>query len=110
MDRKLLPVSPVIDYVAATSVGIIDGRAYLDLDYEEDSSAEVDMNCVMTGRGLYVEIQGTAEKTPFTPEQLKELQNLSAVGIRQLVQMQKSVLATRTDLQKLFPNNQMVSG
>jgi ribonuclease PH len=110
MDRKLLPVSPVIDYVAATSVGIIDGRAYLDLDYEEDSNAEVDMNCVMTGQGRYVEIQGTAEKTPFTPEQLKELQNLSAMGIRQLVQMQKSVLATRTDLQKLFPNNKMVSG
>jgi ribonuclease PH len=110
MDRKLLPVSPVIDFVAATSVGIINGQAYLDLDYEEDSSAEVDMNCVMTGRGRYVEIQGTAEKTPFSPEQLAELQNLSAMGIQQLVRMQKSVLATRTDLQKLFPDNKTVSG
>ena len=68
------------------------------------------MNCVMTGRGRYVEIQGTAEKTPFSPEQLAELQNLSAMGIQQLVRMQKSVLATRTDLQKLFPDNKTVSG
>ena len=93
----------MIDYVAATSVGIISGRACLDLDYQEDSNAEVDMNCVMTGKGRYVELQGTAEKTPFSSEQLHELQLLAAVGIRQLVEMQKSVLASRIDLQKLFP-------
>jgi len=103
MGRKLLPVSPMIDYVAATSVGIIDEQACLDLDYEEDSSAEVDMNLVMTGLGRYVEIQGTAEKTPFSSEQLNDLQQLAALGIRQLVQMQKSVLESRTDIQKLFP-------
>ncbi|MBN2317641.1 MAG: ribonuclease PH [Acidobacteria bacterium] len=103
MDRKLLPVSPMIDYVAATSVGIIDGHACLDLDYQEDSGADVDMNCVMTGQGRYVELQGTAEKIPFSSEQLNELQQLAAAGIQQLIEMQKSVLASRTDLQTLFP-------
>jgi ribonuclease PH len=103
MDRKLLPASPMIDYVAAASVGIIGGQACLDLDYQEDSSAEVDMNLVMTGSGRYVEIQGTAEKTPFSSEQLSELQQLGTMGIRQLVEMQKSVLEPRTNLRKLFP-------
>jgi ribonuclease PH len=103
MGRKLLPVSPMIDYVAATSVGLIGGQACLDLDYAEDSNAEVDMNLVMTGRGRYVELQGTAEKTPFSPEQLDELQKLGAAGIRQLIGMQKSILESRTDLKRLFP-------
>ncbi len=103
MNRKLLPASPMIDYVAATSVGIIDGYACLDLDYKEDSGAEVDMNCVMTGQGRYVELQGTAEKAPFSTEQLNQLQQLAAAGIRQLIQMQQSVLASRTDLRTLFP-------
>jgi len=103
MDRKLLPASPMIDYVAATSVGIVNGQACLDLDYKEDSSAEVDMNLVMTGQDHYVELQGTAEKTPFSTEQLTELQQLGSMGIKQLIQMQKSVLEARTDLQKLFP-------
>ena len=70
MDKKLLPFSPLQDYVAAISVGIVDGAACLDLDYKEDSKAEVDMNLVMTGHGNYVEVQGTAEKTPFSSEQL----------------------------------------
>jgi ribonuclease PH len=103
MNRKLLPVSPMVDYVAATSVGIINGVACLDLDYREDSNAEVDMNLVMTGRGHYVELQGTAEKTPFTSEQLVCLQELAAAGIRQLVEIQKAALEPRTDLVKLFP-------
>jgi ribonuclease PH len=103
MDRKLLPFSPLLDYVAATSVGIIEGNACLDLDYREDSRAEVDMNLVMTGRGRYVELQGTAEKTPFTSEQLFQLQSLGEQGIRQLVQLQKSILESRTDLNRLFP-------
>lgn len=103
MDRKLIPFSPLRDYVAATSVGIIDGVACLDLDYTEDSKAEVDMNLVMTGGGQYVEIQGTAEKTPFSPEQLEQLQLLGAQGIQQLVQLQKSTLEPRTDLGRLFP-------
>ena len=103
MDRKLLPFSPLVDYVAATSVGIIDGTACLDLDYKEDSRAEVDMNLVMTGQGRYVEIQGTAEKTPFSREQLEQLQELGAHGIRQLFQLQGSILGSRTDLKRLFP-------
>jgi ribonuclease PH len=103
MDRKLLPVSPLQDYVAAVSVGIFDGVACLDLDYREDSRAEVDMNLVMTGQGRYVEIQGTAEKTPFSLEQFSQLQRLGALGIQQLVQLQKATLGARTDLYRLFP-------
>jgi len=103
MDRKLLPFSPIQDYVAAISVGIIDGAACLDLDYQEDSKAEVDMNLVMTGQGRYVEVQGTAEKTPFSSQQLEQLELLGAQGIRQLVQLQKSLLEPRADLKRLFP-------
>jgi len=103
MDRKLLPFSPLQDYVAATSVGIIDGTACLDLDYKEDFRAEVDMNLVMTGNGRYVEIQGTAEKTPFSAEQFEQLQSLGAQGIRQLIELQKSALEPRMDLKRLFP-------
>jgi len=103
MDKKLLPVSPLQDSVAAISVGIVDGSACLDLDYKEDSRAEVDMNLVMTGQGRYVEVQGTAEKTPFSSEQLDELQKLGGQGIRQLVEIQTTVLAARTDLKRLFP-------
>ena len=103
LDKKMLPVSPLQDYVAATSVGIINGAAILDLDYKEDSKAEVDMNLVMTGQGRYVEVQGTAEKTPFTPEQLNEMQQLGAQGIKQLVEIQKSALEQRIDLKRLFP-------
>jgi len=103
MDRKLLPASPMIDFVAATSVGIINGEACLDLDYREDSGAEVDMNLVMTGEGRYVELQGTAEKTPFSPEQLEELQKLGSGGIKQLISMQKTILESRTDIRGLFP-------
>jgi ribonuclease PH len=103
MDRKLLLFSPLLDYVAAVSVGIIDGTPCLDLDYREDSSAEVDMNLVMTGRGRYVEIQGTAEKTPFTAEQFDEMQALGAKGIRRLIELQKATLGPRLDLKRLFP-------
>jgi ribonuclease PH len=103
MDRKLLPVSPIRDCVAATSVGIIDGIVCLDLDYREDSKAEVDMNLVMTGQGRYVEIQGTAEKTPFSADQFEQLQMLGAKGIQQLIQLQKSMLEPRTNLDRLFP-------
>jgi ribonuclease PH len=103
MDKKLIPFSPLQDYVAAVSVGIIDGAACLDLDYKEDSKAEVDMNLVMTGSGNYVEVQGTAEKTPFSQEQLGQMQQIGALGIRQLVQLQKSLLEPRIDLKRLFP-------
>ena len=103
LDRKLLPFSPLQDCVAAVSVGILDGSICLDLDYREDSKAEVDMNLVMTGGGNYVEVQGTAEKTPFSLEQLGQMQQLGSQGIQQLVQLQKSILQSRTDLKRLFP-------
>jgi ribonuclease PH len=103
MGRKLIPFSPIVDFVAAISVGIVDGAACLDLDYREDSKAEVDMNLVMTGRGNFVELQGTAEKTPFSSEQLQQMQTLGAKGIQRLIEIQKSLLESRADLKTLFP-------
>jgi ribonuclease PH len=103
MDKKLLPFSPLQDCVAAVSVGIVNGAVCLDLDYKEDSKAEVDMNLVMTGSENYVEVQGTAEKTPFSLDQLGQLQQLGLLGIRQLVQVQKSTLEQRIDLKRLLP-------
>jgi ribonuclease PH len=82
----------VNDYVAAVSVGILDGKEYLDLDYDEDANAEVDMNVVMTGSGAFIEIQGTAEKKPFNQEKLNALLDLARKGIKQLIRVQKSVL------------------
>lgn len=88
-----LTAFPVTDYLAATSVGITtyDG-AILDLDYIEDSTAEVDMNLVMTGQGNFVELQGTGEESTFTRAQLNELLDLGETGIRQLIEMQKEIL------------------
>ena len=103
MTRRLLEFSPLLDFVAATSVGLIDAVPYLDLDYAEDSKAEVDLNLVMTGKGRFVEIQGTAEKTPFSSEQLQQLLSLGSMGINQLVGIQKQVLGTRSDVKRLFP-------
>ncbi len=103
MGRKLLAVSPLVDLVAATSVGVLQNASCLDLDYSEDSTAEVDMNLVMTGGGRFIEIQGTAEKNPFSHEQLYDMLRLGAQGIGQLVQQQKNVLASRVDLAHLFP-------
>ncbi len=102
MSRRLLEFSPLLDYVAATSVGIIRESACLDLDYAEDSQAEVDMNLVMTGRGRFVEIQGTAEKTAFSQEQLDAMLNLGTLGINHLVQHQRNALSARTDLNRLI--------
>jgi ribonuclease PH len=80
------------DFVAATSVGIVQGRACLDLDYEEDSGAEVDMNIVMTGNGRFVEIQGTAEQTPFDDSEMEALIRLAKRGIQDLVRLQRGLL------------------
>jgi ribonuclease PH len=79
--------------VAAVSVGIVEGEALLDLDYEEDSSAEVDMNVVMLGDGRLVEVQATAERNAFSREQLDELTDLAAAGIEQLVAVQRDAIA-----------------
>ena len=89
----MLKSSPLIDTIAATSVGIVNDRALLDLAYEEDARAEVDMNVVMTGAGALVEVQATAEKTPFTRESLDELLELAANGIEELASAQDEAVA-----------------
>ena len=89
-----LRASPLRDHVAATSVGIVDGIPMLDLCYEEDSKADVDMNLVMTGAGHFVEIQATAEKVAFDDQRLAALLSLARAGIAELVELQKQVLAT----------------
>lgn len=89
----VLKRSALIDYVAAVSVGIVDGELLLDLDYSEDSNAEVDMNVVMTGAGSYVEVQGTAEGNPFSDQQLDGLLELARSGIEDLIRSQKDAIA-----------------
>ncbi|MDR3352128.1 MAG: ribonuclease PH [Zoogloeaceae bacterium] len=89
-----LAANPVREHVAAVSVGIWEGGPVLDLDYPEDSACETDMNVVMTGTGDIVELQATAEGSPFTRAQLNTLVDLAAGGIRQLVAAQEAVLAT----------------
>lgn len=88
-----LKKNPLKDHVAATSVGIVNGVPLLDLCYEEDSQAEVDMNVVMTGAGRFVELQSTAEKTAFDDEQLGQMIALAKSGIAELVAAQKAALA-----------------
>ncbi len=83
---------PVLDFVAAISVGVFQGVPLLDLDYVEDSSCETDMNVVMTGGGGFVEVQGTAEGKPFSREQMDELLELARTGIASLVAAQKRAL------------------
>lgn len=88
----MLKTSPLIDTVAATSVGIVDDVALLDLCYEEDSRAEVDMNVVMTGAGRFVELQATAEKIPFDDAQLAQLLDTARRGLADLFTIQKQAL------------------
>ena len=92
MENKLIEVQPVKDYVAAISVGVIDGEVRLDLPYVEDSNAEVDMNVVMTGAGKFIEVQGTAETNPFSSDQLQDMLGLAESGIKKLIAIQKEVL------------------
>ena len=83
---------PISDYVAATSVGIVHGMTIVDLEYGEDSVAEVDMNVVMTGSGKFIEIQGTAEGSPFSQSDLDELLRLARKGIGELIDKQREIL------------------
>lgn len=92
VDRGTLPALPIKDYVAATSVGVVDGKSLLDLNYEEDSRAQVDMNVVQTGAGSLVEVQGTAEGDPFPRKTLSVLMDLAADGVSQLVEIQKRLI------------------
>ncbi len=95
--KGALARDPLRDFVAAVSVGIVAGEPVLDLDYAEDSGCDTDMNVVMTGAGHFVEIQGTAEKEPFTREQMSRLLDLSAKGISELIALQRKALATAVD-------------
>lgn len=90
--KKAITDLPVKDYVSAVSVGIIDGEPCLDLNYEEDSKAEVDMNIVMTGTKMLVEVQGTAEKNPFSKKGLDKLVLLAEKGIAELTNLQRKIL------------------
>ena len=89
---KLIDQIPIRDYVAAISVGVIDGKNLLDLDYSEDSEADVDLNIIKTGSGGFVEIQGTAEREPFTDKQMKAMLTLADKGIKQLITIQKKII------------------
>ena len=84
-----LTTNPLIDSVAAISVGIVDGVPMLDLDYNEDSNCDTDMNVVMTGKGGFIEIQGTAEGVPFSEQELNTLLSLARAGIADLTEKQK---------------------
>jgi ribonuclease PH len=90
--KGMIRAIPVSDYVAAISVGVVNGTPVLDLAYDEDSSADVDMNVVKTGEGQFIEVQGTAEGLPFERRALDSLLDLADTGIQELVAMQKSVV------------------
>ena len=91
-ERDAIKTIPLSDYVAATSVGIVDGEPLLDLAYEDDSRAEVDMNVVKTGDGRFIEVQGTAEAMPFGRDALDRLLDLADTGIRKLVEKQRAIV------------------
>jgi ribonuclease PH len=90
--EKIIDVIPIRDYVAAVSVGIAEGKNILDLDYSEDSEADVDLNIIKTGSGGFIEIQGTAERDPFDNKQLGDLLALADKGIKELVEVQKKAV------------------
>ena len=91
-ERDVIRAIPLSDYVAATSVGIVDGEALLDLAYDDDSRADVDMNIVKTGNGRFIEVQGTAEAMPFGRDALMTLLDLADHGIKQLVEKQRAIV------------------
>jgi ribonuclease PH len=92
VEKGIIAEVPVVDFVSAISVGIVDGEVLLDLEYVEDSRAEVDMNVVMTGSGRFIEVQGTAEGEPFDRSLMDRLIDLAAEGIRTLTDRQKEIL------------------
>jgi ribonuclease PH len=91
-ERDMIRTIPLSDYVAATSVGIVDGEPLLDLAYDDDSRADVDMNIVKTGDGRFIEVQGTAEAIPFGRDALITLLDLADHGIKQLVEKQRAIV------------------
>lgn len=91
-EQHRLSVFPITDYLASVSVGVAGGESLLDLNYEEDSKAKVDMNLVMTGSGKFVEVQGTGEDSPYSREELNEMLELGEKGIRELIALQQETL------------------
>ena len=94
LERGILSSNPIKDAVAAVSIGMVDGKVLLDLCYEEDSKAEVDMNFVMTGSGKFIEVQGTAESAPFTRRQMERMSEVAQQGIKELIKAQKTIIAS----------------
>jgi ribonuclease PH len=94
LKQGILATDPIRDAVAAVSIGIIEGKILLDLAYEEDSRADVDMNFVMTGSRKFIEVQGTAESAPFTKNQMERMAEIAQGGIGELLKAQKKVLAS----------------
>ena len=97
IERKKIKNFPIVDNIAATSVGLVEGEALLDLCYTEDSTADVDMNIVMTGSGQFIEIQGTAEEKPFSRDDYDQMLDLAVGGIQQLVRLQNRVMLENLD-------------
>jgi ribonuclease PH len=95
MEYGALRVNPLRDYVAATSVGLVRGEPLLDLAYDEDSQADVDMNVVLTGSGQFIEVQATAEHVPFDDAQMAQLIGLARAGIAKIVEIQKALVKVR---------------
>ncbi len=100
LKNKQIPQDPLLGAVAAISVGIVDGKATLDLDYDLDSRAMVDMNVAMTDGGKFVEIQGTGEQAPFDQEALTEMLDLAKKGIRQVLTLQAQALGRKITIRK----------
>ena len=94
--RGIVSKVPVEDYVSAVSVGVVDGQLNLDLEYEEDSRAEVDMNFIMTGNGLFIEVQGTAEEVPFSRDLFDQMTDLAIYGIMEITKKQVEILGKLT--------------
>lgn len=96
--ERSLSVYPVTDFLASVSVGVVAGVPMLDLKYEEDSAAKVDMNVVMTGSGKFVELQGTGEEAPFSREELDTLLGLGELGVNEMIRLQKEALGPVAEL------------
>ncbi|HWH76879.1 MAG TPA: ribonuclease PH [Candidatus Binatus sp.] len=92
--KGIITSDPVKEAVAAVSIGIVDGKILLDLCYEEDSKADVDMNFVMTSSGKFIEVQGTAESAPFTRKQMERMAEIAQNGIKELMKSQKKVIGS----------------
>lgn len=92
LEKEVLETTPIKDEVAAISLGIKEGEVLIDLDYEEDSNCDTDMNIVMTGKGKFVEVQGTAEGDPFSKEEMNKIILLAEQGISKIIQLQRNAL------------------